>query len=101
MRVTLAAHGGLAAGLNLRRPPRAVDTDELPPAQADELERLVDAALDAGTHRPPGSGPAPDAMSYTITVERDGKTSTLSGSDTAASAQFADLLAWLEAHAGQ
>jgi hypothetical protein len=40
-------------------------------------------------------------MSYTITVERDGKTSTLFGSDTAASAQFADLLAWLEAHAGQ
>jgi hypothetical protein len=101
MRVTLAAHGGLAAGLNLRRPPRAVDNHEFPPAQAPEHDRLVDAALGAGSHRPPGSGPAPDAMSYTITVERGGRTSTLLGSDTAASAAFADLLAWLEAHAGQ
>jgi hypothetical protein len=101
MRVTLAAYGGLAAGINRHRAPRAVDTGELPAAQARELDRLVDAALGAGTHRPAGSGPAPDAMSYRITVQRDGATSTLTGSDTAASAEFADLVAWLQAHAGQ
>jgi hypothetical protein len=101
MRVTLAAHGGLAAGINLHRAPRVVDTGELPAAQARELDRLVDAALGVRTHRPAGSGPAPDAMSYTITVQRDGATSTLTGSDTASSPEFADLVAWLQAHAGQ
>jgi hypothetical protein len=99
MRVTLAAHGGLAAGLNLHRAPDAVDTDELPAAEARELDRLVDAALGAGAHRPAGSGPAPDAMSYTVTVQTGGATSTLSGSDTASSAEFAELVAWLQAHA--
>jgi hypothetical protein len=97
MKVTLAAYGGLAAGINLDRPPRQVDTDTLPADEASELGRLVDAALAA--HRPAaGSGTAPDAMSYTVTVERDGTTSTLSGSDTDASPEFAELLAWLEEH---
>ena len=99
MRVTLAAHGGLAAGINLRRTPQVVDTGALPVAQARELDRLVDAAVNAGTHRPAGSGPAPDAMSYTITVQRGDASSTLTGSDTASSAEFAELVAWLQARA--
>jgi hypothetical protein len=101
MRVTLAAHGGLAAGINLSRPPRVVDTGDLPAAEVSELDRLVDAALGARAHQPAGTRPVPDAMSYAITVDRDGTTSTLTGSDAAASAEFADLLAWLEAHAGR
>jgi hypothetical protein len=101
MRVTLAAHGGLAAGININRPPRVVDTTDLPAAEAHELDRLVDAALGARANQPSGSGPVPDAMSYTITVERDGTTSILTGSDAAPSAEFAELLAWLEAHAGR
>jgi hypothetical protein len=96
MRVTLAVHGGLAAGINLGRSPRSLDTQELPVAEAAELGRLVDAALGARTHQPAGTGAGRDTMSYTITVDRDGPT-TLSGSDTAASPEFADLLAWLEA----
>lgn len=97
MRLTLAHHGGLAAGINLSRPPRTVDTRDLPKDEAAELSRLVDRAIAAGTHQPGGSAAARDAMSYTITVDRDGSTTTLTGSDTAESAEFADLLAWLEA----
>jgi hypothetical protein len=97
MRVTLAVHGGLAAGINLQRPPREVDAETLPPAEAQELARLVDAALAAP---PPGPArPVPDAMSYTVTVERDGTTAVLSASDTSMSAEFADLLGWLEKYA--
>ncbi|HEV8175229.1 MAG TPA: protealysin inhibitor emfourin [Actinoplanes sp.] len=99
MRVTLAVHGGLAAAINLRRPPRVVDTEALPADQAQELSRLVDAATRAHSHQPAGAVPTGDAMSYTITVERAGASSVLTGSDNAASPEFTDLLAWLEANA--
>jgi hypothetical protein len=99
MRVTLAAHGGLAAAINLRRPPRVVDTEALPADQARELSRLVDSALSADAPRPAGAVPTGDAMSYTITVERAGASSILTGSDDSASPEFTDLLAWLEANA--
>src|SRR3954468_22639245 len=56
MKVTLAAYGGLAAGINLDRPPRQVDTDTLPADEASELGRLVDAALAAP---PPARRPPP------------------------------------------
>ncbi|MGH3479660.1 MAG: protealysin inhibitor emfourin, partial [Nocardioidaceae bacterium] len=45
MRVTLATHGGLAAAINLRRPPRVVDADTLTEPDAKELTQLVAAAL--------------------------------------------------------
>ncbi|AWM36727.1 hypothetical protein GobsT_54270 [Gemmata obscuriglobus] len=95
MKVTLAKHGGLAAGI--RRPPQVVDTDALPAPLAEELARLVAAAVAAGT--PPGERPgrARDAMSYTLTVEGDGRTA-LTQSDTAMTPAFAALLAWLEQH---
>ena len=44
MRVTLAKHGGMPAAINLRLPPRVVDTDALPKGTAEELVRLVAAA---------------------------------------------------------
>ena len=44
MKVTLATHGGQAAGINLRLPPRVVDTDTLPEPAAEELAQLVAAA---------------------------------------------------------
>jgi hypothetical protein len=98
MRVTLAEHGGLAAAINLRRPPRVVDSAALPADQARELSRLVDAAVSA--RRPATAVSTGDAMSYTITVDRGGGTSVLHGSDNAASPEFTNLLAWLEVNAG-
>ena len=97
MRVSLATHGGLAATITRRLPPRVVDTDQLPADAVRELSRLVTAA----TANPGGQRPAPharDAMSYTITIDDAPHSTTLTGSDTTMSPAFASLLAWLERH---
>ena len=96
MKVTLATHGGLAAGINLRLPPRVVDAETLTEPAAEELAQLVAAAEAAS--RPAGKGPgrARDEMSYTITVEDGGHQVVLAESDTTMSEEFGALLSWLE-----
>ncbi|MGH3776267.1 MAG: protealysin inhibitor emfourin [Pseudonocardiaceae bacterium] len=99
MRVTLATHGGLAAAINLRRPPRVVDADTLAEPAAKELSQLVAAAKAAATPgevTEAGPGRAPDEMSYTITVEDGGQHVVLTESDTTMSPEFGALLSWLE-----
>jgi emfourin len=98
MRVTLATHGGQAAAINLRRPPRVVDADSLPKEGAGELARLVAAARAAQPDKEAMPGRARDAMRYTITVEDDGQPVVLSQSDTTMSPAFAALVSWLEEH---
>ena len=97
MRVSLATHGGLAAAITLRQPPRVLDADTLRAEEAGDLRRLV-ADASAESAAPSPAGPARDAMSYTITVEEDGRTTTLTGSDTAMTAAFAELLTFLQRH---
>lgn len=103
MKITLATHGGLPAAINLRLPPRIVDTDTLPGTVAAELSRLVAAAESGST--PEAGAPEkerprriPDEMSYTITVEDHGHQIALTASDTTMSQEFAALLNWLEQH---
>lgn len=97
MRIALATHGGQAAAINRGLPPRVLDTDSLPPEQADEARRLV-AAASAEGGGPAGTGRARDAMSYQITVDDGARPTTLTGSDVAMSPAFATLLSWLERH---
>ena len=83
MEVTLEQHGGWSTPLTIGRPaaPRRVDTTALPPEQARELSRLLAAAeaeAEAEVNTAPAatSGPsrsAPEAMRYTVTVERSGQ----------------------------
>jgi hypothetical protein len=40
-------------------------------------------------------------MSYTLTVEDSGGTRVLTGSDLDASSEFAELLRWMQNHAGR
>lgn len=96
MKVTLATHGGQTAALNLRLPPRVVDTEALPENAARELAHLVEAAQTAPPAKPDQPGQARDAMSYTITVEDASRPAVLTQSDTTMSPAFAALLAWLE-----
>jgi hypothetical protein len=99
MKVTLATHGGQAAAIRLRLPPKAVDTDALPENAATELSRLVKAALHAPKEdREDRPAQARDAMSYTITVDEEGRSTALTQSDTTMSPEFAALLDWLERH---
>ncbi|GAA2592605.1 hypothetical protein GCM10010399_24040 [Dactylosporangium fulvum] len=98
MKVTLATHGGQAASIYLRLPPRVVDADTLPEEEARELARLVEAAKTAQVAEEEGPGRARDAMSYTITVQDGERSTVLTQSDTTMSPAFAALLSWLEQH---
>ena len=98
MKLTLAKHGGLAAGLRL--PPIIVDAAGLPGAAAGELSRLVAAAIAAPAVDEAVPGRARDQMSYTLTVEADGHPTILKQSDTTMSPAFAALLDWLQKRAG-
>ncbi|EFL37114.1 predicted protein [Streptomyces viridochromogenes DSM 40736] len=101
MRVTLATHGGLAAPVLAGLPPDVVDTHALPESAAAELSRLVAAATEAAAGAPEPRRRAPDAMSYSITVEEDGHSCVLVQSDTDMSPEFAALLRWLKEHAAR
>ena len=94
MKVTLAQHGGQAAGINLRRAPRIVDAAVLDEVTAAALRKLAAAAVSASA--PERTGRARDEMSYTITIEDGGRQTVLSQSDTAMSPEFGKLLAWLQ-----
>ncbi|MDQ0688579.1 MULTISPECIES: protealysin inhibitor emfourin [Streptomyces] len=104
MRVTLATHGGLAAPVLAGLPPDVVDSHALPESAAAELSRLVAAAVPAAAAPAAAAGDpeprrrAPDAMSYSITVEEGGHSSVLVQSDTDMSPEFAALLRWLKEH---
>jgi len=97
MKITLAQHGGQAAGINLQRPPLVFDIDSLDAPQAAEIKGLV-AAATAANPVAKGSGKARDEMSYTITIADEGRKTVLSQSDTTMSAEFARLLGWLQRH---
>lgn len=99
MKVTLATHGGQAAAIHLRLPPKVLNADALPDNAAAELSRLVAAAVPVAEEDQPGR--ARDAMSYTITVEEGGRSTVLTQSDATMSPAFAALLSWLENHFAQ
>jgi len=66
MKLVLERCGGVAG---LRRPPLALDTATLPPADRERLHALVDAArLDA---LPAPDEDAPDQLGYTLSVTGD------------------------------
>ncbi len=94
MLVTLATHGGLAAGLRLGAPPVVVDSARLPEADVRTLGELVHAAR-AEPAPPPADGSARDAMSYTVTVEDEDGAAELRRSDEAMTPAFGALLDWL------
>ena len=47
MKIKLVQHGGQAAGINLQRPPKVVDSAALDGSQVSELKRLVASAVSA------------------------------------------------------
>jgi len=98
MRVSLATSGGLAAALQLGRPPLVVDDTELPVAVAGELAALV-AAVRA-EEPVPDDGRSRDASTATLTVTEAGTTTVLRRSDAASSPAWEELVTWVRRHAG-
>ena len=70
MRIEVRTEGGFAGSIS--RPPLVVETDELEPGPAKELERLA-KALPAGTD-PPARGA--DLMRYDVQVDDAGERRT-------------------------
>jgi len=100
MKVILAQHGGQAAGINLNRPPKVIESAALDEPKAAELKGLVAAATSAPSSAA-SSGKARDEMSYTITIQDQARETVLSQSDTSMSDDFAKLLAWLQRYSGK
>ncbi len=97
MKITLAQRGGQAASVLRASPPKIIESSAMDEPSAAVLAGLV-AAASAAPPRAVSSGRARDEMSYTITIEDQGRETVLSQSDTTMSAEFGDLLAWLQRH---
>jgi hypothetical protein len=93
MKITLTKYGGQTAGMRL--PARTIDAAALDAPTAEKLTRLTRSAVSAA----PGTATtraAPDAMGYTITIDEDGRTTTLKATDANMSSSFVELLEYLE-----
>jgi emfourin len=88
IRLELEQSGGFG-GLSTRS---ALDTADLPPEAAAEIEKLVDAAERAPVPAPPPR-PVPDAGHYELTIVRDGRTRRLSFDDPTVPSEVRSLLA--------
>lgn len=97
MKISLSQHGGQGAGILLQRPPLVLDTATLDPATAKEVGELVAATVAVGPSLSLPKG-LHDAMSYSISIQDNGREAVLSGADTAMSPEFAKLLSWLQRH---
>jgi hypothetical protein len=96
MKITLREHGGLAAGI--KRSATVIDTDTLPKAEAAAADALLARAKEDAVVAEQPARRVPDAMSYTIEIEADGRALKLSGSDTNMNPGFAALKEWIERH---
>ena len=97
MRVSLTSSGGFAAALSLGRPPRVVDADALPAAEAAQLAALVAAVRQEAPAE--DDGRARDAVTSTLTVEDAGTTAVLRRSEAAATPAWEELVTWVRRHA--
>jgi hypothetical protein len=94
MRITFERSGGFAGLVRSA----SLTSDDLSDTQRIELERLVEESsffeLPADLS---GDRPVPDDFGYTITIERDGTSRTVTTTDTAAPPSLRGLIAWLTA----
>lgn len=98
MHVRLSTHGGFAAGI--RRPPKCIDSDQLPSSAAAELARLVEALKSSVVWPNSLAGASRDTLSYTIAFESENEPPfRFTQSDGAMSPEFAALLDWIRQHA--
>ncbi|MEA5507811.1 protealysin inhibitor emfourin [Halotia wernerae UHCC 0503] len=97
MRISFERTGGFA-GISKRT---TLDTATLPPKEANELPRLVEAAnLFNLPVQITSSHPQSDRFQYKLTVEDNGKQHTVTVSETALPGTLRPLIEWLN-HAAQ
>jgi hypothetical protein len=99
MRVELRTDGGLVY-VPTRSEPVTIDTDDLPAAEANELERLIDAArfFDLPETSAPSRGA--DYLRYTISVTSPERSHTVVLTDPIEDPHIQALVEYLESRAG-
>ncbi|MER3434470.1 MAG: hypothetical protein C4288_13855 [Leptolyngbya sp. ERB_1_1] len=95
MRVTLEQSGGFA-GLMITK---AIDTQDLPPSEAKQLEALVKESNFFQLTSIVESSPQPDRFGYTISVEMNGRTHTIDVSETNMPEKVRPIVEWMQARA--
>jgi hypothetical protein len=99
MRIQLKIEGGLAYFPGLSKP-ITIDSNALPPQEADKLKQLLDAAHFFDLP-PVLNAPAPgaaDYRTYTITVDDDNKHHTVQMTDPVEDPNLQALLTYLKTH---
>jgi hypothetical protein len=96
MKIEFERTGGFA-GLTLKK---VIDSDKLPPEDANRLQRLIEASdffnLPVAIA---ASGPSVDRFHYTVTVVESGKKHTVDVDEAAVPPELKPLLQWLTAAA--
>ena len=96
MQLHLSVDGGFAPVPGLRKPV-TVDVDHLPPHQASEAKRLLDASQfwSQPAALPPPSTGAADYREYTITAESGDRQHTVKVPEIGAPAELLELIDWI------
>lgn len=93
MRVTLEQSGGFA-GLMITR---TVDTQDLSPTEAQQLEQLVKQSNFFQLNSIVEMSPQPDRFGYTMTIEMNGQTHSIELSETNMPEPVRSLVEWVQA----
>lgn len=96
MRIDFERTGGFA-GLMIKK---VIDSDKLPPDDANRLHQLIEASNFFKLPKSiTSSSPGVDRFHYTVTVDADGKRHTVEIDEAAATPELKPLLQWLTAAA--
>lgn len=98
MKIGLAIHGGLAAGIRLGRPARTLDADALPETEKSKLRELIAAAKREAASGASKGPRGADNQSYTISVADGDEPLELTQYDATMSPAFAALRNWIQDH---
>ncbi len=100
MKLSLATHGGWTGRFAA---PQTIDTADLQPeaaAEGNQLALAAEAASQAGPAADTAarSARAPEAQSYTITIDHGDRSATVKASDVDPDPACRALLDWVRAH---
>lgn len=92
MCITLEQSGGFA-GLLITR---TIDTKDLPPSEAQQLEKLVRESNFFQLNSIAEASPQPDRFEYTLTVELDGRIHSIQVSETNMPEKVKSIVQWVQ-----
>lgn len=95
MRVTLEQSGGFA-GLMITR---TIETQDLSPAESQELEQLVKEADFFQLNSITEGSPQPDRFGYQLSIDTGKQSHSIQVSETNMPAQLRPLMEWVQNHA--